>query len=462
MVQICASFITAWRMKEGRKSQESLGISSHLLSPYHSKLTLSRLYDFFRHCHLAFALFDRTKFLQQFEDYQIPRDLLQTILLITQQVLHSGHDTTIMHPSSALDVLNESTFKTLECWGEWITVDVFQQACLLTYYDFHQNSGPNVWMKAGQLTRQAYRYGLNELDDPDQCALYSYRRVDEDEIEEWRKIWWFIYCLDSYSNTSSGMPFIIELGSIRTALVGGGLTQDPTCSHPATMIFLPNNTGDLWETLRNIIRGGRQLNFNIHMVTTTLLREANRLHRLHIQSCPQRVYDQITALKEHISAVRLALPSGYLSPSRNTLIDESQYDHHARLVCVLHLHLARLLLVLPPFQPQIDNEWFQNWCESLASCQDIAAVVQEWDSTFTSATDPAICLAIIPALLVLQLHNRCGHEDDQITLTRIASNSNVLLLFLDQFSSLWSLPRVLKGKTSAPKYPASVTDSLSV
>lgn len=170
--------------------------------------------------------------------------------------------------------------------------------------------------------------------------------MSEDEIEEWRSLWWCIYCLDSYCNITAATPFVVELDSVKTALVQNfQLADRQTVSEAA--IFLPAETELLWKTSKDITSRGGDFNFNIHIVTTTLLRGAAKLSRLWKQNPSEGLRSRFEALEHDLSTVRLSLPTRYFNLARNVLLNESSYEHHARLICILHLHASRFLLSFP-------------------------------------------------------------------------------------------------------------------
>jgi hypothetical protein len=71
----------------------------------------------------------------------------------------------------------------------------------------------------GQLTRKAYQCGLHQIDNSDRFSAFERDSMSKDELDEWRRVWWFIYCLDSYSNITAATPFVVENDSVKTALV---------------------------------------------------------------------------------------------------------------------------------------------------------------------------------------------------------------------------------------------------
>ena len=289
--------------------------------------------------------------------------LLVTILAITSHV--QGLSALWVNPSlkSCIDqLLSMENFK-LDHTGDSISLSRFQQAFLLAFYEFHQYPGRKSWLRGSELTREAYEWGLDQIDNPDQCQLYASNAMDHEEKEEWRSLWWSIYCLDSYCNITTRTPFVIELDGVRTALIPGDPMQD------WDPVFLPPDTDKLWATCRAVSACPGDNYFNIHILTVALIRKAGKLQRLWAHNPTAEIDEGFTILDEHLSAVRLALPPRFCEVSRDIVQDESPAGHHARLICNLHMHVTRLLLLLPRCSTAGSERWRSGWAASLESCE---------------------------------------------------------------------------------------------
>ena len=376
------------------------------------------------------------------------RSMLLTIFVVSAKILgppkfwsNPSLDNNMRHLLEAKLIERENPTKRP-------SLDNFCQECLLAFYAFHQYPGNEAWTRIGQLTRKAYQCGLHQIDNRDQWSAFEHYSMSGDELDEWRRVWWFIYCLDSYSNVTAATPFVVENDSVKTALVTPSLSnsvENPL--EPTHAIFLPIETGLLWKTTKEVINTRGGFSFNMHIITTTLLRAAASIHRLRMQNPSSQLQTRLMALRDHLSAVRLALPARYLNPGRNALIDESGSEHHARLISVIHLHAASTLLCLPLGWKTNGPEWLDGWQQSLEYCQDITSVVRQWDGQFFPSVDPAVCFIIVTVLMLLHLH--CCLDPSPDLQIRLLTYKDVLLLFLEQFASVWSLPRFLISKSSS-------------
>jgi hypothetical protein len=202
----------------------------------------------------------------------VARDLLLVIIALTVKILGRRELCSDPRLEERLRHLQERNGLDSETSAARWSLDDFRQACLLAYYEFHEHPGERAWLRVGHLTRKAYYCGLHQLDNHDLCEDDD----DDDDKDEWRYVWWCIFCLDSYSNITAASPFVIHIESIRTSLI----TNLGRERSRKAQIFLPGQPEMFWQTVEAIISYGHNVNFNLHIVTTAILREAATLYRL--------------------------------------------------------------------------------------------------------------------------------------------------------------------------------------
>ncbi|CAJ2511999.1 Uu.00g076240.m01.CDS01 [Anthostomella pinea] len=422
------------------------------------------LVHFFDEVHAAIPLFHESSFIRLYDNGLACRDLIVTIVTVTAKILGPINYWKTEDVHLCMGALLKATASENDSSSTQATLDRFRQECLLAYYEFHQFPGPPSWMRVSRLTRKAYAVGLHQVENPELCSAFDAALTDQDEIEDWRYVWWCVFCLDSYSNISSGAPFIVELESINTALV-----RRPNCNDTAALastpkVLLPEEVDHLWKTTQDVVSGGCMNDFNIHMITTTILRQAGNLLRLRSEG--KRLPTRNAALKGTLATLRLALPPRYLNPARNVLRAERSADHHTRLTNILHLQMVRLITSMPQGLEANEAEWMDNWQQTLETCQDIVSVVEHWNSQFSPRVDPAICFITFSALRLLNGHRRCITDPNSPLLASLSQGENVLLLFIEQFSSMWAAPKVLiqqfrDAPTSTPLTYADIDRLLS-
>lgn len=382
--------------------------------------------------------------MQRYERGDLDQDLLRTILAVVIKLRGMKEAWKVSSPESYLRGRLDGQVGDEQTISSFATLDKARESCLLAYYEFHQYPGHKAWLRIGRLVRGAYIRGLHQLDNKIQCPLYDSKVIIEEELEEWRHIWWWIYCLDSYSNITAATPFSVEVESIGTALLSIHPSLD---GHPATStsIFLPPDADALWKTVKEIVSHGQSTALNLQIVSQTALRRAATLARLWRLSPSDRLYGQLEILENHVSALRLALPMRYLSPPRDVASNESSPNHHARLVYLLELHVCRLTITLCLLHRN-ESEWLKNWQASLEICEDVVLIVRHWDPEHCSSVDPAICLLILRTLILIQLHSKQLTNSDLELKSKLSSYQDLLLLFMGHFATLWNLPSFLISK----------------
>ncbi|KAI0407047.1 hypothetical protein F4802DRAFT_555452 [Xylaria palmicola] len=399
------------------------------------------LVHFFSEVHPAIPLFHIGHFLERYDNGAAERNLLVTIVTIAAKVLSPIS----FWEAEDLELCMKFLLETMS--PESVSpeihkgLDFFRLECLLAYYEFHQFPGSGSWMRISRLARRAYAVGVNHIDNQELCSAFDPASATDDEIEDWRYLFWCIYCLDSYSNISVGTPFVVELESINTALTRRPHDQAHGVPASVSRVFLADDIEDIWRTAKEIVSNGIMVNYNLHMVTTTVLRQAGYILRLRTEE--KRLLTKTAALKGVLAALRLSLPSRYLNPTRNVLGGESCGDHHLRLTNILHLHMAIMILTVPLRLDENEAEFMQSWTESLEPCNNIVSVVEQWDTQHSPRIDPAICFIIFTALCFLELHRLSSANPTAPFLANIDHGQHLLALFLEHFSSLWAVPRFL-------------------
>lgn len=395
---------------------------------------------FFDRVHPSIPLFRKVTFLQRLAGGTIKESLLLTICVIVARVMPDSVLVSDTDPDAGVQRLLDTSTRTLEGAVNICSLQTFQEACLLSFYEFHQHPGERAWSRISQLTRKAYQKGLHAIDGSNRSCSFNRALTTPEELEEWRYVWWCVQRFDSYSNITSGTPCIVEDESTTTQLVTSSLgdSDDVMLAHPC--VHLPADIESIWGTIKIVATTADPFiaNFNMHIVTTALVKEGGSIWRLHNHNPSNRLQDRLSVFVRSLAAAKLALPPRYLDPARHTLEAESNYDHHARLICILHIHAASLLAQLST------SECLEvQLIGCLEHCQNIASVIRHWDGQHTTSVDPAICFIIFLALIILHLIGTSAWGIPTPVLKDIQSDKTLLLLLLQQFQRYWELPRLL-------------------
>ncbi|KAJ6034280.1 hypothetical protein N7499_001489 [Penicillium canescens] len=417
---------TDFQVKEGEEE--------HLLIKY-----LDMIHD-------AIPIFSRQRFLPGVRSSLYSRDLISTLVLITAKLTGFTFSSDDIDIDACIDLMLSSGSLQEDMFGDVPSLDQFRKACLLAFYEFHQFPGRQAWMRISKLIRMAYWIGLDHLENL-RPSLPYWCEMSQHELEDWRLVWWCVYRLDSYANLSVGTPYLIDETLVNTALIRDQPSDSLEESQPGRQgqLYLPSQPDRLWELLSAIASDSPQTSlFNIHIITTTATRQVGRVARLNMPGRQGETNAYLADLERRLSALRLALSINYLNPMRNAFTNESGSEHHARLVNLFHLSMARLLISLMRCAGREEgNEWLLSWQQVLETCRDITSLSEQWNGAFTLSVDPAISFILFTALIFLNLHKRFAAVAASAICTHIEHCENVLLLQLEQFATAWTLPRLL-------------------
>ncbi|KAH8591998.1 hypothetical protein B0O99DRAFT_577702 [Bisporella sp. PMI_857] len=415
-------------------------LNSHLTLEQRRELTQR----FYENINPSFPLFREDTFFSQLENGIISDYLLSIIHAISARILGpvAWWSQDILDTSLAYLV----NTVTVETWNptEPLSLDNFRTSCLLTFYGFHQYPGEKAWTRIALLSRKAYQCGLHQIDSAENRDSFDWNLISDDRIEDWRHVWWCIFCLDSYSSFSNATPYSVEVESVKTALLGTSLHPDGNGSTgQKNLCFIPPDKAQLWNTVEELRRGPPEYyNFNLHMILTTFLKEAVTIFRLQKQNPSNTLQERMSSLGESLSAIRLALPRRHTEAARDVLGMESCAQYHARLLTIFKLHISRLLVCLPVGLPD-DPQWQPRWQQNLEVCCSIVSTIQHWDPGYLFTVDPAVCFMVLPVLIILHLHSLNSGNSSQKSQEQLSRWKNILRLFLQQYAVSWALPRFL-------------------
>jgi hypothetical protein len=368
------------------------------------------------------------------------------LVLITAKLTGFTFSTDDIDIDACIDLMLSSGSLQEDMLSDVPSLDQFRKACLLAFYEFHQFPGRQAWMRISKIIRMAYWIGLDHLENL-RISLPHWCEMSQHELEDWRLVWWCVYRLDSYANLSAGTPYLIDETLVNTSLIRDQPLDSLEESQPGRQgqLYLPRQPDRLWELLSAIASDSQQTSlFNIHIITATATRQVGRVLRLIMPGQQGETDAYLTDLERRLSSLRLALSTNYLNPMRNAFTHERASEHHARLVNVFHLSMARLLLSLMRCASREEgNEWLLSWQQVLETCQDITSLSEQWNDAFSLSVDPAISFILFTALIFLNLHKRFAAVATSAICTHIEHCENVLLLHLEQFAIAWTLPRLL-------------------
>jgi hypothetical protein len=405
-------------------------------------------------------LFDRATCLSFFDENAPNAVLRKTVVAIAAAILHLANKST---QNAACTYLSESlehlSIGNPTAPREMVLVD-FQRAVLLTYYDFHQGPSHASWMRIGALVRQAYGIGLHDVDGGNH-KRFSSATQNVSELQAWRLVWWMVYCLDSYSNITNGMPCMIERETIRTNLPL--LHMDGQTCTKLTPVTLAHENSMLWETVRSVPNCAHEHHFDVHIVMTSLIRESATVYR-HQSLAPERqLRHRIVQCEDNVVSTRLALPVEYQTLVRTLWLKETVVQYHARLINLILQHMSALLALMATTVSLDVSFDITIWNRMLNTCNDIVEIVKNMDCAHLAAIDPAVCFILSTVLAILQLYLVCqlpavdSPAQEELG-SMIERQKRILLLFLENFAAHWFLPRFLIGERAYYQLTAPMVD----
>ncbi|KLO91805.1 uncharacterized protein LW93_14699 [Fusarium fujikuroi] len=367
-------------------------------------------------------------------------ELAEALLLVTAKLLGFKFASPHFDLDGRIDLILSNTTLQEDTVGDFPGLDLFRKFCLLVFYEFHQFPGQQAWMRIGKIVRLAYWMGLDRLDII-QSVSPEWSNVSDADLQNWKLVWWCVYRLDSYANLSSGTPYQVDERLVNTSLNH----QDQLSQGFVAPCRLPHDPRSLPDLLLFVKTGSESsVLFNIHLITVTVLRQFGRAMSMRYLVPHEILTANLLYAERTLSAIRLALPRNFLNPGRNAFMNESNTNHHARLVPVLQLHMAQLLAALAScyYLPEGDD-WTLSWQRVLETCQNIAGVAEKWDSNYTLTVDPALSLISLTALVFLDIHKKYTESTNTHLISEIENCELLLLLQLEQFSTHWKLPSLL-------------------
>uniref|UniRef100_A0A093V9W0 Regulatory protein CAT8 n=1 Tax=Talaromyces marneffei PM1 TaxID=1077442 RepID=A0A093V9W0_TALMA len=371
------------------------------------------------------------------------QDLISTMTIITAKLIGFALEGPDL--DARIDHLLSANHLELDIIGDSPTLDQMRKAYILAFYEFHQFPGDQSWMRMGRLTRIAYRVGIDKLERLP--TFYSdWAAISKAEMQEWRLLWWCIYKVDSYTNLAAGTPYLINKDFINTALL---TSQSSTIlsnggSNDCKEVYLPTSSEDLWEVIPALTSNPDTFLANIHIVTVTAMRDVALVGRIYFLRAHADTVEAFSEAGRQLSALRLALPFGWLNTDRNALAGESQPNHHARLVTIFHLSFAQLFMEVLNCRGEEGEGWTRSWQRILENCQNVARAAARWDSSFCVRVDPAISLVFLTALIFLEVHKKTSVSSATVNLESIIKQDQAIIrLLLDQFAKIWTLPRLI-------------------
>lgn len=398
--------------------------------------------------------------MNQYNAGQIPQAVLAAIFAVTA-ALSTNAEIMMRGPTSVGEHYATLTRQACShlCMSDVpVTINDLRALFLLALYEFRTSPNRRAWATAGHLVRLAYHYGLHQVDNIANCAFYEPDITSSDELESWRYLWWSIYVLDTYCNTTASTPSNIDLDSLCTALPSGSVENwtDGGATSATDRMFLRGDIEDILSLLKTISSNWFQgnegdcvvdANFVIRLIISWQIREVFQLRRAVNQNPAGKFQRKHQLILTQLAAIRLALPASYQDPQRKVSLGEQKHDHALRLVNLLEMQISQLPVALPGHPTQVNQgeAWRANWDFSLAMADEIVQIIRNWTPSMPNLTDPSVCYIIFIAMVLIHMASKLESSRVRTAVAEADGRSawQLLHLFLEQLGTQWLLPKAL-------------------
>jgi Fungal specific transcription factor domain len=442
---------------------------------------------FFQSIQPHYPLFRKSTFLGKHHAGQVQESLLSAMLAVS-----IANSTNI--DIAGLGFSNVSETYAFHAWqacseiviyGSPATMDDLKTLFLLGLYEFRNSPNRKAWNVTGHLVRQAYHYGLHQVESPGGCGFLGRKTNESLEQEELRYFWWSLYILDTCCNLTIATPSSIDLDMVNTYLPSGNVERWTSGYSPPIETQPMSLSADIQGLSELVTRvshsrfknvgplssydGNYDTNFLIRIITTSILRELSNVRQIAAHSSALRAQQRWQTQSNLFAALQLALPAGYLDPRRDLPSGESGYNHTLRLVSVIEINLARFWQQLPkPYDQVGSRAWLIDWCAALETAERIVDVIKQWDTGFIYLADPAISYIIFVSMVLIQTDKRLDRQAIGLAVTgeRSQDSWQLLKMFLQRLSSHWLLSKALLAAAenfrSAASSPLSLADAAEI
>lgn len=424
---------------------------------------------FFRSIQPHYPLFQKPKFLTLYNTDLIQGSLLAAVFAVSiatssnPEIASLGFRTV----GDTYALYAWQACSDIVLYGSPAGPDDLKTLFLLGLYEFRNSPNRKAWNVTGHLVRQAYHYGLHQIESPGGCSFIDQTASTASDLEELRYLWWSIYTLDTCCNLTIATPSNIDLDMVNTYLpctaVEHWTSGQPIQTRKDRLLLRSDIEGVSELVMRTSQSKDKMtqdsegdLDFIIRIINTSILRETSNVRQMAVHNTASRVQQRWQAQFNIFAALRLSLPADYLNPRRNLALAESPKSHALRLVTLMEVSLGQLWLSLPKRQDRVGSKpWLMDWCAAVDVTDKIVNIVQQWDPATLHLADPAIGYIVFIFMVIVRVHNRLDRGGTGFTLTGEKSHDSwhLLKLFLLQLSNYWLLSKALYGKLFyAPAY----------
>lgn len=421
-----------------------------------------------------FPLFRRAVFEIDLRDHKVPEALLCMMFALASRYVPSSELLQLFGPDAiepwehfARLGFKSSRFNDENDSDAAMSLDDVKTSFLLALHEYTSFPGRRAWMRIGNTVRVAIAAGLHQVDQSNKTTAST---IPDAELEERRLTWWAVWRVDSSINVLAGSPFNIETSDTNTALPSSSTANFTTgIIAPSSGDFLPTDVISPWKSIQELQRITSVDSPNFYYQTVSYNREAAICRRrLYSQPTPE-LMGEFKSLKQVLPYLKIALPHPFFAGARLPT-EENRDKHRQRLETLILLYMCvlyalpcaetnltfirtEIVLYLPVKEEGLHKEntmhqkrQVADWQLCIDSIEEIAALLNYWEPSYSRLTDPMISCIIWISCSVLVLHTMSttyqqakipGHGDS------IEESLLILTTALEGFSRYWPIARLL-------------------
>ncbi|KAK7443680.1 hypothetical protein Landi51_09028 [Colletotrichum acutatum] len=313
----------------------------------------------------------------------------------------------------------------------------------------------------GQRKESGRNFHRNDEEDAGGGDGLAARRRDgaddlDAEMEEWNRVWWCIYRLDSCCCAITASPNAIS-NRLEEKIK---LASEPPTESITQPFFDSEQNQDLsqhesrnrsthtkaWRTMKTIFSQPACTNQALYLGVCTFVRFVTELRSLVKCSGTRGLESRLRELESDSAATAFALPSWYFQPVRNLSVGETGEDHASRLKNLLVWSCSDLLLAICAVEMSSSSttaalDLTAHWHSILAKANDAAEVVGKWKPAYLDVVDPLCSYIVLLVGAIFSLQRALSSE-----ISLYSSQLDLLELFLEQIGTRWPIANRLGSK----------------
>ncbi|KAI1353101.1 hypothetical protein F5Y01DRAFT_323583 [Xylaria sp. FL0043] len=278
-------------------------------------------------------------------------------------------------------------------YGEhFITIAHAQAWCVLATDEARSMMFTRAAMSCARAVRLSAMMGLHHLDSPpDESSPTILPPKDWAELEERRRVFWGIFCIDSHCSISTGWPHLVDMTQVTTRL-------------PATEAAFHSGQPMETCTIHDVFKGDHSYSsFSGTIVVCHLFNMIlKHAHRPKENDNPEN-YEYGEYWKRHreidntISSAFMFLPEPFRLPEnyREPTAVNTNLNLHASIICLHHAALERIETYnLPEFAKRISQDRLS------AAAQEIINIIKLTSHLNSLSRTPLAALSLLCAASV--------------------------------------------------------------